>query len=60
DGQQWFSLAGGQAALCLGLSLNPERNLLESLGSLTFPEITLPYKLFLTLILLFRHNSHRL
>ncbi|KAA8696065.1 hypothetical protein F4W67_10750 [Pseudomonas caricapapayae] len=59
-GQQRFSFAGGQPALCLGLTMNPECTLLESLGTLTFPVITLPDKRFLTLLLLFRHNAPRL
>ncbi|KPX53634.1 hypothetical protein ALP77_05068 [Pseudomonas amygdali pv. tabaci] len=56
-GQQRFSFTCGQPALRLSLTMNPDRTLLESLGTLTFPVITLPDKRFLTLLLLFRHNA---
>ncbi|TFZ36334.1 hypothetical protein EWW49_13655 [Pseudomonas syringae] len=59
-GQQRLSFTSSQPALGFGFTVNPEGTLLESLGTLTLPVITLPDKRFLTLLLLLRHNAPKL
>ncbi|MCF5165255.1 hypothetical protein CCL09_10085 [Pseudomonas congelans] len=59
-GQQRLSFPGSQSPLSLGFTVNPDGTLLETLGTLTLPVITLPDKRFLTLLFLLRHNAPKL